>query len=118
MADDYTELIPIELITSPILLDKKTQLSSQRYILGYLVADYVIDQDATVVIYYRKDNDMVYKSLDPITLSKDKKRFYRKLPLRIGSVIDYYVTVNGSFKEFLFTTFKLRVKILPVGKRS
>jgi hypothetical protein len=117
MADDYGNKIPVTILTSPVILDK-ADLSNERFILGYIVVSYEIDEDATITIYYKRNDEMEYEALESITLSKDKKRLYRKLPLKIGSVIDYYVKLDGSFEEFQITTFKMFIKIVTVGKHS
>lgn len=118
MSNDYGEKIRVNLKTSPVQLDKQSKISGDRFILGYLVMVYDIDQDAEVTIYYKRDASMAWESLDPITISKDQKRLYRKLPLSIGSVIDYYVDFDGDFEELEITTMKLKIKGKLVGKRS
>jgi hypothetical protein len=118
MADDYTQPIEVDIISSVVQLDDKTQLSNERFVLGWMVIVYEIDEDATLDLYYRRNRDMEFTAMNSITLSKDHKRFYRRLPLNIGSVIDFYIKVSGNFKEFQITSFKIFTKIIPTGKHN
>jgi hypothetical protein len=118
MPSDKGIKIPVEIITTPVMLDKNTTLSNDRYVLGYLSADYNTDEDTTITIFARRGENLVFDIVDTIILPKGNKRFYRKLPLTIGSVVDYFCRLTGDFKEFRFTTLKLLVKMKTVGKNS
>lgn len=118
MADDYGNIIPVTILTSPILLDETAMFSNHRFVLGYLVMVYKIDNDAEMTIYVKKNNDMDYEAVSKITVASGKKRIYRKLPLDIGAVMDFYIKFTGDFKDLTITTLKILVKNKIVGKHS
>lgn len=116
---DYGKAIHVEIESNPIRLDKKTELSTNRIILGYLKMVYRMDADMTMTIYVRKNEDMNYEAIDPITISKDHKRLSLKLPIDIGAIIDFYVKFTGEFKrDCTITVCKILLKPKPAGKFS
>ena len=116
--NDNGHKIKVEIKTTPVRLDKRTKLSNDRIILGYFVMDYNFDEDATVTLYYRRDDTMNYSNTEPIIVKKGNKRIVRKLPLDIGDVIDYYVKIAGEFKTFIITSAKLLIKTVPIGRHG
>ena len=116
MADDYGQKIPVEITTSTMFLDKQN-LSKSRYILGSIFCDYETDADIEVTIYYRRNNKLEWESLSPITLLKENKRYFQKLP-NMGAVIDFYVKINTTVTSFILTSFKVFIKSKTTGKFS
>jgi len=114
--DDLGTKIKVDIQSAPYLLDE-VQKSDQRIVLGYLTSIFDIDNDAAVIIFFKRDTGMQWESIDPITLSKDVKRVYQKIPL-IGSIIDFYIQLTGDFTNFELTTLKVNYKITPSGKYS
>jgi hypothetical protein len=85
-------------------------------VLGYLSAKYQSDADISVTIYFKRDDDMDWESLSPITMSAEEGRYFGRLPLGL-SVIDYYVTVESSpSNTFWISSLKILMKSLPTGK--
>lgn len=115
MADDYGNIIPIQIVSAPKLLDEEIA-NSARYVLEYLVANYSADEDIIVTLYVARSSLLEYESVDVFTLSKDKKRFKRKIK-QIGSVLNYYLQIDWEGKEFEITSLQVRRKTFPVGKR-
>jgi hypothetical protein len=114
MSNDFGSKIKVDIQSAPYLLDEGPK-SNNRIVLGYLSSVYEFDADATVTIFFRRNELMQWESLSPITLSKDVKRFFQKLPL-IGEVIDFYIQLTGEFINFTLTSLKVSKKELPVGK--
>lgn len=114
MADDYGNSIAVQIVAAPILLDE-TVNKGARFVLGYLKAVYETDEDITVTIYVRRNSSMEYELVDTHTLSKDNKRYKRKIKL-VGSVIDYYPQLDITGKDFVITSLTINRKIFTTGK--
>lgn len=117
MADDYLNPIKVEIISAPVLLDEERELANKRFVLGYFSIVYSADSDVTVKLFCTKDETLSYKEEDQFILSKDEKRFSRKIKL-IGSIIDFYITITGTFTQFEITEGKISIKTIPVGKHQ
>lgn len=115
MGDNGNKIL-VDIQSAPYLLDKDGK-GNIRMVLGYVAADYDIDNDAEVIVFFKRGNEMQWESLSPITLSKDAKRFYQKLPL-IGSIIDFYIQLTGEFTNFQLSSLKLNYKTAQSGKYS
>ena len=114
MADDYKELIPIQIITAPRLLDEDVNRGA-RYVLGYLKAVYQSDVDVTVTLFVARKSTMEYESVDTFVLSKDVKRFKRKIK-QIGSILNYYLQVDLEGTDFEITSLTVNRKLFSVGR--
>jgi len=114
MADDHGNKIPVQVVSFPVQLDEDIQ-SNSRFIFGYFTGVYDTDEDVTIELYAVRGDDKDDELVDTFTLDKDKNRFRRKVKL-VGSVIDFYIKLTGSFTEFEASTLKLSYKVMPVGK--
>ena len=114
MADNGNN-IPVIIESSPVQTDEELKTNS-RMILGYLSAKYESDADITVTISFKRDNDMEWENSDPITLSKDEKRYKGQLPLGL-SVIDFYVIAElNPTEDFWISSLKVHIKTSSCGK--
>lgn len=114
MADDYGKPITIQIISAPKLLDEDIK-NSERFVLEYLTSVYSTDADITITLYVARSASLDYEAVQTFVLSKDFKRFKRKIK-QIGSIINYYLQVDWEGKEFEITSLQVRRKIFPVGK--
>jgi hypothetical protein len=113
--NDNGQSIPVILNFSPVMTDEESKTNS-RMILGYLSAKYESDADIMITISFKRDNDMAWENTDPITLSKDEKRYKGQLPLGL-SVIDFYISAEVSpAEDFWISSLKVHIKTLPTGK--
>lgn len=115
MPDDYSKKIRIVINSAPVQLDEENQLTNKRFVLGYLTAVYAANEDLTVKIHVKKNESMDFEEAITMTLTKDKKREYKKLPL-IGSIIDFFVSLESELTEFELTSLKVSHKIVITGK--
>ena len=86
MALDYTQPIDIDIESERINVNEIPEniRSTHRFLLKFIsIAEYSIDVDCTIFLYYKQLNDETEFTLN-YTLSKDETRFKCKLPLGIN----------------------------------
>ena len=112
---DNGQLIDIVIDSSPVQSDEDLK-SNSRMVLGYLSAKYLTDADITVTLFFKRNDDMEWESLQAATLSLDKKRYFGKLPLGLTVIYDYVEVTAAINYIFEITSLKVHQKPLMVGK--
>lgn len=114
---DNGNAIDIDVECSPIQTDEELK-SNNRFVLGYVEANYMTDSDLTLTIYVKRDNDLQWEEATTITLGKFSKRYFGLLPQGL-SVIDFYVSLTGSPMYVCeITSLKILTQPLILGKHG
>ena len=116
--DDFGSAISIIFDSADIMVDE-TLKNTERVVLGYVFCRYEVDADLSLVVYYKRDNTLVWENSDTYTIDKNYKRFLQKLPPGL-SVIDAYAKITASLGQVNdvnnIQSLKLFVKPVQVGK--
>ncbi len=116
--DDSGTGISVIFDSSDVMLDESLK-NTERVILGYVFCRYDVDADLSLVVYYKRDNTLVWENSDTYTMVKADKRFLQKLPPGL-SVIDAYVKITGDLGSVAavndIQSLKLYIKPVTVGK--
>lgn len=112
---DNGKKIKVILETGTVKLDKNSKASMGRYVLSRVLMVYDIDQDFTLTLYGKKNEDMEFEPLTEFIVPSSQKRFNRRI-MHVGGLIDYYFRLEGDFKRLTISTFKVFETIKNVGK--
>jgi len=90
----------------------------ERINLGFLECVYNIDTNLSVIIFYKRTNEMEWEQTPAITLDKNKRRIFRKLPNGI-TCIDFYPQLSGSVNDTCeISLFRILTKPVILGKHN